>query len=130
MSEQEILNILTEKIIGCAIHVHKSLGPGLLESVYEECLCCEMQLSGINFERQKKLAIKYRNIALESGLRLDILVENRVILELKAIEDILPVHKAQLLTYLKLSDIKVGLLINFCVPVLKDGITRVVNHLN
>jgi GxxExxY protein len=127
--ENESLNCLTEKIIGCAIQVHKTLGPGLLESVYEECLCCEMKLSGIKFERQKTLPIQYYDMILESGLRLDVLVENRVILEIKAIEGILPVHKAQLLTYLKLSGIKIGLLINFCVPVLKEGIIRMVNQL-
>jgi GxxExxY protein len=129
MPNEITINTLTEKIIECAIQVHKTLGPGLLESVYEECLCYELKLAGLKFERQKPLPVKYRDKLLECGYRLDIIVENQVILEIKAIEGILPIHHAQLLTYLKLSEIKAGLLINFCVPVLKDGIKRMVNNL-
>jgi GxxExxY protein len=129
MPNEITINTLTEKIIECAIQVHKTLGPGLLESVYEECLCYELKQAGLKFERQKPLPVKYRDKLLECGYRLDIIVENQVILEIKAIEGILPIHHAQLLTYLKLSEIKAGLLINFCVPVLKDGIKRMVNNL-
>lgn len=115
---------LTEQIIGAAIEVHKSLGPGLLESAYEECLCHELGLRGLGFERQKPIPLKYKRIKLDCGYRIDILVENKVIIELKTVEEIMPVHEAQLLTYLRLANIKVGLIINFYVPVLKDGIRR------
>ena len=119
-------NDLTGRIIGAAIEVHKALGPGLLESAYEECLCRELDLKELSYERQKELPIEYKGVKLECGYRLDVVVDGKVILELKACENMEPIHEAQLLTYLKLTNIKVGLLINFNVPVLKDGIKRVV----
>ncbi len=123
------INKLTGLVIGAAIEVHKALGPGLLESAYEECLCreLELELRGIPFERQKELPIEYKGAKLDCGYRLDIVVAGRLILELKACENLQPIHEAQLLTYLKLTGIKVGLLINFNVPVLKEGIKRLVN---
>jgi GxxExxY protein len=105
------------------------LGPGLLESAYEECLCLELRIRRISFERQKPLPVKYKGKSLDCGYRLDMVVENRVILELKACERIDEIHKAQLLTYLKLSELKIGLLLNFNVPFMKDGIIRIVNKL-
>ena len=122
-------NELSNKIIGAAIEVHRVLGPGLLESTYEECLCRELSLNGLSFERQKHLPISYKGISLDCGYRLDLVVENCVIVELKSIEKLLPIHQAQLLAYLKLMGLKLGLLINFNVPVLKDGIKRMVNKL-
>ncbi|MGD0384032.1 MAG: GxxExxY protein [Thermoguttaceae bacterium] len=118
---------LTESIIGAAIEVHKELGPELMESAYEECLCHELSVRNLPFKRQVPLAISYKNIKLDCGYRLDIVVGNTVVLELKSVEDILPIHEAQLITYLKLSKMPVGLLINFNVPVLKDGVVRRVN---
>ena len=115
---------LTEAIIGAAIEVHRELGPGLLESAYEECFCYELCLCSLTFQRQVELPVAYKGMKLDCGYRLDILVENSVVLELKSIEQILPVHHAQLLTYLRLSQKKVGLLINFNVGVLKNGIVR------
>ena len=114
-------------MIAAAIEVHKILGPGLLESTYEECLCRELGLRKIQFERQKELPIEYKGLRLDCGYRLDIIVESRLILELKACESLLPIHQAQLLTYLKMTGMKVGLLINFNVPVLKDGLKRISN---
>jgi len=121
------INKLTGLVIGAAIEVHKALGPGLLESAYEECLCRELELRGIPFERQKKLPIEYKGAKLDCGYRLDIVVAGKLILELKSCENLQPIHEAQLLTYLKLTGIKYGLLINFNVPVLKDGIRRIAN---
>lgn len=118
---------LSNQIIGAAIEVHRILGPGLLESTYEQCLCHELTLKNISFERQKPLPVTYKGIYLNCGYRLDILVEKLVIVELKTVEHIEPIHEAQLLTYLKLSDLWLGLLVNFNVPVLKDGIRRIVN---
>jgi GxxExxY protein len=118
------INELTQRIIGAAIEVHRQLGPGLLESAYEECLARELQLRGVAFDRQKPIPVVYKGVKLECGYRIDLLVENRVVVELKAIEAIAPVHEAVVLTYLKLSGNRVGLLINFHVPVLKDGIRR------
>ena len=117
---------LTEQIIGAAIEVHRHLGPGLLESAYEECLCRELELRGLSFERQKPLPLEYKGIKLDCGYRIDIVVENKVILELKCVDAIAPVHEAQLLTYLRLSGLKVGLILNFYVAVMKDGIKRLV----
>jgi len=111
------------------MEVHQQLGPGLLESTYEECVCHELRLKGIYFERQKPLPVVYKGVKLECGYRLDVVVERCLILELKAIETLLPIHEAQLLTYLKLSQLTLGLLINFNVPILKQGIKRLVNHL-
>jgi|LGOV01.1.fsa_nt_gb GxxExxY protein len=125
--DQMDINDLTGRIIGAAIEVHKALGPGLLESAYEECLCIELGLRKMPNERQKELPVEYKGVKLDCGYRLDIVVANRVIVELKACESLLPIHEAQLLTYLKLSGIKVGLLINFNVPILKEGIRRLAN---
>lgn len=118
------INHLTGEVIGAAIEVHKTLGPGLLESAYEECLCHELTLNKIRYNRQKPLPVEYKDVNLDCGYRLDLVVENRLIVELKACESLLPIYEAQLLTYLKLTNIKVGLLINFNVPVLKEGIKR------
>ena len=114
----------TEPIIGAAIEVHRLLGPGLLESAYEECLCHELHLRGLSFERQVELPVAYKGLQLDCGYKMDLIVENEVVLELKAVEKILPVHEAQLLTYLKLSGKHVGLLINFNAPLLTQGIIR------
>lgn len=127
-AERSDMKDLTEKIIGAAIEVHKTIGPGLLESAYEECLAHEMRLRGLNFERQVPLPVAYKRVKLDCGYRLDFLVEKTVVLELKAIEALQPIHEAQLLTYLKLGGWTVGLLINFNVPVLKQGIKRIVNQ--
>ena len=121
-------NVLTERIIGCAIEVHRNLGPGLLESVYEECLCYELSQIGLRFERQVHLPVTYKGIKLECGYKLDLVVEDSVVVELKSSGDLSPVHQAQLLTYLKTSNKKVGLLINFNAQLLKNGLKRVVNH--
>lgn len=123
------INELSSKIIGAAIEVHKALGPGLLESAYEECLCHELALRGVSFERQKPLPVTYKGKHLDCGYRLDIVVEGAIILELKSCESIEPIHKAQLLTYLKLSGLQLGLLLNFNTSLLRDGIVRVVNEL-
>jgi GxxExxY protein len=114
----------TEAIIGAAIEVHRELGPGLLESAYEECFCHELHLRSLNFQRQVALPVVYKGLKLDCGYRLDVIVENLVVVELKAIEQILPIHQAQLITYLKLTGKKVGLLINFNVAILKNGIVR------
>ena len=118
------INQLTHNIIGAAMEVHKALGPGLLESAYEECLCRELALQNIPFERQRPLPVVYKGMRLDAGYRLDIVVANQVVVELKAVEILLPIHEAQLLTYLKLGGWSVGLLINFNVTVLKNGIRR------
>jgi GxxExxY protein len=120
---------LTEKIIGAAIEVHKLLGPGLLESTYQGCLAHELSLANISFERQVPLPVTYKSLQLDCGYRLDFLVEKTVVLELKAVECLQPIHEAQLLIYLKLGGWPIGLLINFNVPVLKKGITRMVHNL-
>jgi GxxExxY protein len=121
------INDLTGKVIGAAIEVHKALGPGLLESTYEECLCVELGLRKIPFERQKEIPVEYKGVKLDCGYRIDVLVANSLILELKVCESLQPIHEAQLLTYLKLTGLKVGLLINFNVPVLREGIKRLAN---
>jgi len=123
------INEITQRIIRSAIEVHRALGPGLLESTYEVCLIYELQRCGLRVESQKKLPVKYKDITLDAGYRIDLLVENCVIVELKSVEKLLPIHEAQLLSYLKLSGIKVGLLINFNVKLLKTGIKRMVNNL-
>ena len=117
---------LTEKIIGAAIEVHKTLGPGLLESAYEECLAHEMKLHSLGFERQVPLPVAYKDVKLDCGYRLDFLVEKAVILDLKSVDFLQPTHEAQLLTCLKLGGFSIGLLLNFNVPLLKDGIKRIV----
>lgn len=118
------VNQLTEAIIGAAIEVHRALGPGLLESAYEECLCRELNLRQIPFERQRPLPVEYKGVRLDCGYRLDLLVANTVVVEIKAVGSLEPIHDAQLITYLKLGGWKVGLLINFNVEVLKRGIRR------
>ena len=118
---------LTEKIIGCAIEVHRVLGPGLLESAYEECLCRELAVQGIEFERQVSLPVEYKGVKLDCGYRMDIVVEKSVVVEVKTVEKLLPLHEAQLLTYLKLSGIRRGLLLNFNTAVLRSGIKRLMN---
>ena len=123
------INSLSNKIIGAAIEVHKTVGAGLLESAYEQCLCHELGLRKLTFEAQKALPIIYKETSLDCGYRLDIVVENSIILELKACEKIEPIHRAQLLTYLKLSDLSLGLILNFNVPMMRDGIIRIVNNL-
>ena len=122
--ERYVHKELTERIIGAAIEVHRSLGPGLLESVYEECLAYEFQHSGIQFTRQLELPIEYKGRRLDAGYRLDFLIDNTVVIELKSVEKIMPIHEAQLLTYLRLAKKRVGLLMNFNVPRLRDGLLR------
>ena len=117
---------LTKKIIGAAIEVHRHLGPGLLESAYEECLCQELNREHLSFKRQAVLPIIYKGAAIEPGFRADLIVEDSVLLELKAVEKLLPIHEAQVLTYLKLSGIRTGLLLNFNAMPLKNGIKRLV----
>lgn len=117
---------LSGRIIASAIEVHRNLGPGLLESAYEECFCHELYLQEIPFERQKPLPLEYKGINLNCGYRMDIVVDNKIVVELKCVDEIASVHEAQLLTYLKLSGIKIGLIINFYTPVIKDGIRRLV----
>ena len=115
---------LTGQIIGAAIEVHKELGPGLLESAYQACMCHELNLRGIKFRKEIEIPVTYKGVQLDCGYRIDILVDEKVVVELKAVTEMHPVFDAQLLTYMKLSNCRVGLLINFNVPVLKDGITR------
>ena len=122
------LSEITKTIIGAAIAVHRELGPGLLESAYEACLTYELAGKNLKIERQKGLSITYRGIQLDCGYRIDLLVEDNVIVEIKAVERLEPIHEAQLLSYLKLSGCKVGLLINFNVNILKQGIRRFVNN--
>lgn len=118
------INELTEAVIGSAIEVHKVLGPGLLETPYEACICRELKLKGIPFERQKLLPVIYKGELLDVGYRIDILVADLVVVEIKSVEALLPIHEAQLLTYMKLGGWQVGLLINFNVTLLKNGIRR------
>ena len=127
--EKIVVNEISQLIIGFAIKVHTALGPGLLESAYEECLYYELVKEGLKVEKQKALPLIYEEIKLEVGYRLDLIVEDKVIIEIKACEGLTDVHLAQVLTYLKLSDVKLGLLINFNVTRVKDGIKRVVNNL-
>lgn len=118
------INKVTETIIGAAIEVHQHLGRGLLESAYQVCLAREMDLRGLSFEQEKPLSLDYKGVKLDCGYRLDFLVEQAVVVELKTVDALQPVHEAQLLTYLKLTGCKIGLLINFNVPVLKQGLKR------
>ncbi len=118
------LNELVGQVIGAAIEVHKALGPGLLESAYATCLCRELDLRSIPYEKEKPLPIDYKGTKLDCGYRMDLLIDNRLILELKSCDCLQPIHEAQLLTYLKLTGIRVGLLVNFNVPLLKRGIKR------
>ena len=122
-------NQISEIIIGKAIEVHRALGPGLLESAYQECLYHELINEGLKVEKEKPMPIIYKDIKLDHGYRLDLLVENKVVIEIKTVDTLIDVHTAQILTYLKLGDYKLGLLINFNVPLLKEGIKRYVNKL-
>lgn len=115
---------LTRQIIGAAMEVHRSTGPGLLESSYQACFCRELELHGIPFRCHVELPVLYKGVRLECGYRIDVIVAEKVVVELKSVEKILPVHEAQLLTYLRLSGYRIGFIINFNVPVLKDGIVR------
>jgi GxxExxY protein len=115
---------LSHEIYGAAIEVHREIGPGLLESAYEECLCRELSLRKIGFERQVPQAVQYKGVKLDCGYRMDVVVDNRVVLELKAVESLEAIHEAQLMTYLRLSMKKLGFLMNFNVPLMKDGIIR------
>ncbi len=126
MDRKEKANLLSREVIGAAIEVHKALGPGLLESAYETCLCQELKLRNVPFERQVPLGLEYKGIKLEDVYRMDILADGLIVLELKAVEKLEPIYEAQLLTYLRLSGNWLGLLINFNVPVLKQGIKRLV----
>jgi GxxExxY protein len=117
-------DLLTEKVIGVAIEVHRQLGPGLLESAYEECLCCELARAQVLSQRQVALPVIYKSVRLDCGYRLDLVVENRLIVELKTVERLMPIHEAQVITYLRLSGIPTGLLLNFNSVVLKHGIRR------
>jgi len=117
---------LTEKIIGAAIEVHRTLGPGLLESVYEKCLCYELSQMGIQFTRQQEWPVKYKEILIDCGFRTDVIVEQRVVVEIKACQAVLPIHEATVMTYMKLSGINKALILNFNVFLLKDGIQRFV----
>ncbi|NQU30418.1 MAG: GxxExxY protein [Anaerolineae bacterium] len=127
MSELDKINKITEAIIGAAIEVHRTLGPGLLESAYEACLSFELIQRGFQIERQKTLGILYKGVSIDAGYRMDLLVNEQVIIEIKAVEKPAPIHTAQLLFYLRLSECKVGLLINFNVELLKHGIKRLAN---
>lgn len=117
----------TREIIAAAIEVHRELGPGLLESVYQACMEHELNLRGIQHERQKPLPVVYKGLSVDADLRMDLFFPDQLVVELKAVEKLLPIHEAQLLTYLRLSKTHTGLLINFCVPLLKDGVKRMVN---
>lgn len=119
-------NKLTAQVIGAAIEVHKHLGPGLLESAYHACLCHELSLRGVSFEKERALPVEYKGIHLDCGYRLDLLAADTVVVEVKSVATILPIHKAQLLSYLKLGGFHLGLLINFNVPILKNGIRRMI----
>jgi len=127
MTERERLNGITEEIIGAAIQVHRVLGPGLLESAYEACLAFELGRRGLNVEQQKPLPLIYERVKLECGYRIDLLAEGSVVVEIKPVDALAPIHEAQVMSYLKLSGCKLALLINFNVRVLKDGIRRFVN---
>ncbi|HEX8463605.1 MAG TPA: GxxExxY protein [Abditibacterium sp.] len=120
------LNILSGEVIDAAMDVHREIGPGLLESAYEECLCYELTERGIKFRRQVELPVRYKSVNLNCGYRLDIVIEDLIILELKAVASLEPIHTAQILTYLRLSGLSLGFLLNFNVPLLKDGVKRLV----
>ena len=126
MTENEISRI----VLNCAIKIHKKLGPGLLESTYETCLCYELKKQNLKVEKQKALSLTYDEIKIESAYYIDLIVNDKVIIELKAVESIKEVHKAQLYTYLKLSNCKLGLLLNFNVELLKEGVYRMINSCN
>ncbi|MBX7224708.1 MAG: GxxExxY protein [Chitinophagales bacterium] len=120
-------NEISNKIIGCALNVHKQLGPGLLESAYRECLFYELKELGLSVQKEKPMPILYKEVKLDHGYRIDLLVENKVVVEIKTVDILNDVHKAQILTYLKLGNYKLGLLLNFHVSILKNGIKRIIN---
>lgn len=120
------VNKLSNQIIGLAIEVHRNLGPGLLESVYQQCLTYEFNKSNIEFEMEKNIPIKYKNVLIDCAFRADFIVSNSIIVELKAVDKILPIHEAQLMTYMKITGIRLGLIINFNVKLLKQGIKRII----
>ena len=122
-------NRISGQIVAAAVEVHKYLGPGLLESAYELALCRELSLRGLKWRRQVELPVEYKGVKIDCAYRIDLLVEDTVVVEIKAVEDILPIHQAQLLTYLRLSGKKLGLILNFHVALMKDGIVRMVNDL-
>ena len=128
MRENDRLDEISHRIIGAAIEVHRHLGPGLLESAYQSCLAFELKQLGVKLEEQKPLPVVYKQVRLDCGYRLDLVVEDEIIVEIKAIEKLLPIHEAQLLSYLRLAKKRVGLLMNFHVPVLKNGLKRIVNE--
>ncbi|HLV95863.1 MAG TPA: GxxExxY protein [Candidatus Acidoferrales bacterium] len=128
MEEKDRLDSITRRIIGAAIEVHRHLGPGLLESAYQVCLAHELREAGLNVEEQKSLPVVYRDVKLDCGYRLDLVVEDSVVVEIKAVEHLVPIHDAQLFSYLRLSGKRAGLLINFHVRVLKNGLKRIVNE--
>jgi len=128
MRENDRLDEISHRVIGAAIEVHRHLGPGLLESAYQSCLAFELKQLGVKLEEQKPLPVVYKQVKLDCGYRLDLVVEDEVIVEIKAIEKLLPIHEAQLLSYLRLAKKRVGLLMNFHVPVLKNGLKRIVNE--
>jgi len=128
MLEREKLNEISKIIVDACYSVHKEMGPGLLESVYEFCLLKELSLQGVYVQSQVSIPLIYKGFELSKDFRIDILVENEIILELKAVDLIIPVHKAQIISYLKLADKRLGFLINFNVPLIKDGIQRIVNN--
>jgi len=128
MHDRDRLDQLSRRIIGAAIEVHRHLGPGLLESAYEVCLSYELKQLGLRFDSQKPLPIVYKDVHLDCGYRLDLIVEDEIIVEIKAVEQLLPIHEAQLLSYLRIANKRVGLLMNFHVPVLKNGLKRIVNE--
>ncbi len=123
-------NELSYQLIGAAIEVHRELGPGLLESAYEAAYCHELMLRNIRFERQVPMSVRYKGVDIECGYRIDVLAESRLVVELKAVEKLLPIHDAQLLTYLKLSKLSLGLLMNFNIGIMKDGIRRLAHNLD
>jgi GxxExxY protein len=127
MQESDRLDQISRRIIGAAIEVHRHLGPGLLESAYQTCLAFELKELGLKLEDQKPLPVVYKQVKLDCGYRIDLVVEDEIIVEIKAIEKLLPIHEAQVLSYLRLAKKRVGLLMNFHVPVLKDGLKRIVN---
>jgi GxxExxY protein len=126
-AEARKLDEISDVVIGSCIEIHQHLGPGLLESAYEECLCHELSVRGVTFEHQKPVSVVYKSVKLDCGYRLDLVIAEKLIVELKTVEGFLSIHEAQLLRYLKLSNLPVGLLINFHVPVLKHGLKRIVN---
>ncbi|BCM90783.1 hypothetical protein IAD21_02644 [Abditibacteriota bacterium] len=124
------INIISGMIVDAAIEVHRELGPGLLESTYEECLCYELGLRRLHFERQMELPVRYKEVQLDCGYRMDVVVEGLIVVELKAVDTLSPIHTAQTLTYLRLSNLPLGLLLNFNVPFMKEGIRRLAHRMN